>query len=170
VKKPDELRRVLLAHVPELGRDADKLSIFIDRGGIAARAGSLGFEYRYTLNVVVQDYAGEVDALMVPVLAWIAEAQPDLLERAVAGGTEPFRFESEILDGDAADVSIYIELTEGVIVKPKEGGGFTAERVDDRPPADEFPDVCCVPLWQLFLRDQLVAQSSDPDFEPAPAP
>ncbi len=168
MKKPDELRRVLLAHVLQLGRDPAKLSLFIDKGRIVARAGSLGFEYRYTLNVVAQDYTGDVDTLMVPVLAWIAEAQPDLLERAAATGQEPFVFESEILDGDAADVSINIELTEGVIVKAKEGGGFTAERIDDRPHADEFPDVCCVPLWQLFLRDQLIAQSSDPDFEPAP--
>ncbi len=160
MKKPDSLRQLLLAFVPALAADPAKLSIFIDKGTIAARAGGLSFEYRYTLNVVVQDYAGSPDDLIVPVLAWIGQHQPDLLQRSEG---QPFRFESELLDADTADVSIYIDLDEAVLVTPKEGGGFTADRVDQPGDPDDF-GIGCVPLWQLFLNDQLAAQTSDPRF------
>ena len=115
------------------------------------------------MNVVIEDYAGNVDDLMVPLLAWIAEQQPDLLE-----GTdpEPFAFESELLDADRADVSISVEVTEAVRVTPKEGGGFDAYHLEEPCDRDEYPGVCCVNLWQLFMRDQLVAQTSDPAFVP----
>jgi P2 phage tail completion protein R (GpR) len=150
VQKPDGLRRVLLAHVPQLRDDASKLSLFVDKGRVAARPGSLAFEYRYTLNIVVQDYAGSIDGVMVPVLAWIAEAQPDLLE---AGQQEPFRFESELLASDAADVSIWIDLTEIVTVQPQAAGGFTTDHPAEPRLSDAFDGVECVPLWHLFLRD-----------------
>lgn len=148
--KPEGLRRVLLAHVPQLRDDPAKLSLFVDKGRIAARPGSLAFEYRYTLNIVAQDYAGTIDGLMVPILAWIADAQPELLQ---AGQQEPFRFESELLAQDAADVSIWIDLTEAVTVQPLEAGGFTATHLDEPRLADCFEGVGCVPLWHLFLRD-----------------
>ncbi|TCP95281.1 tail completion protein R (GpR) [Sphingomonas sp. PP-F2F-A104-K0414] len=162
MKKPDTLRRTILSFVPTLAADPAKLSFFVDKGRIAARAGgTLSLEYRYTLNVVIEDYAGDVDDLMVPLLAWIAEQQPDLFE-----GTdpEPFAFESELLDADRADVSISVELTEAVRVTPKEGGGFDADHLEEPRHLDEFPGICCVNLWQLFMRDQLVAQTSDPAF------
>jgi len=36
MEKPDTLRRVLLAHVPQLGADPSKLSLFVDKGRVAA--------------------------------------------------------------------------------------------------------------------------------------
>ncbi len=153
MKKPDGLRRLLIAAVPGLAADPSRLALFIDKGRLATRAnGSLSFEYRYTLNVVVQDYAGDVDALMIPLLAWVAEVQPDLLER---GEREPFTFESEILDGDAADVSINLELTEAVRVLRRPGGGYDVTHLDEPGRDDAFPDVCGVNLWQIFLRDEI---------------
>lgn len=150
MKKPDSLRTMLLQAVPFLAGDPTKLSLFIDQGRVAARAtGSLSFEYRYKLNLLVMDYAGDVDALMVPILAWIAEQQPDLLER---GEQEPFTFESEILDADSADVSIEIELTERVIVE-RQPKGLKVTHLDEPSRADAFPDVEGVRLWQGLLDD-----------------
>lgn len=163
MKKPAQLRRVLEAHVPAIKADPVKLSLFIDKGEIRARPGSLGFEYSYTLNAVVQDYAGDVDALIVPVLAWIAGAQPDLLERAPQ---RPFTFGTEILAGDLADVSIYIELTEAVRVIPLEDGGFSAEHLAEPGANDRFEDVPVAPLWQAVLNGGIVAQTFDPAFDP----
>ncbi|WCM29190.1 phage tail protein [Sphingomonas sp. QA11] len=153
MRKPEGLRRLLLAAVPGLADDPSRLSMFIDKGRLSTRAnGSLSFEYLYTLNIVVQDYAGDVDALMVPLLAWVAEVQPDLLER---GEREPFSFESEILDGDAADVSINLELTERVRVVRQPGGGYEATHLDEPSRDDSFPGVCGVNLWQIFLHDEI---------------
>jgi hypothetical protein len=154
MKKPDGLRRLLLAAVPGLAADPSRLSMFIDKGKLSFRAsGTLSFEYAYTLNIVVQDYAGDVDALMVPLLAWIAEQQPDLLER---DPREPFTFESEILDSDAADVSIDLQLTEAVRVTPKVGGGFDTTHLDEPSRADEFEEVCGVTLLRLLLREEML--------------
>ena len=156
MKKPDGLRRLLLKAVPGLAADPSRLSMFIDKGSIGARAGSLSFEYSYTLNIVLQDYSGEIDALMVPILAWIAEQQPDLLER---DPRRPFTFESELLDSDAADVSIDLELTEAVRVVRLAEGGYQAAHLDEPSRDDAFPDVCGVNLWQLLLREEMLAPS-----------
>ncbi|MES2421461.1 MAG: phage tail protein [Pseudomonadota bacterium] len=160
MKKPESLRQMLQSFVPALAADPSKLSLFVDKGRISARAGSLSLEYRYTVNVVVQDYAGDPDDLMVPVLAWIGQHQPDLLHRV---DQEPFRFESELLDADTADVSIYIDLDEAVRVTAKDGGGFTAERIGAAGDPDTF-DIGCVPLWQLIMSGDVVAQTTDPRF------
>jgi hypothetical protein len=160
LKKPESLRQTLQMFVPALAADPSRLSIFVDKGRIAASAGSLSLEYRYTANIVVQDYAGDVDDLMVPILAWIAQHQPELLQRT---DQEPFRFESELLDAETADVSIFIDLDEAVRVSAKEGGGFTADRAAPAGDADSF-GVGCVPLWQLLMGGEVVAQTSDPRF------
>ena len=165
MQKPDGLRRLLLASVPGLRDAADRLQLFVDRGRVAARAGrTLSFEYRYTLTVVVTDYAGAIDAITLPILAWIAEAEPALLTRE---DQEPFAFEAEILDADTADVQIRIDLTERVRVSERAGGGWDVVHVDEATAAiDAFPGVCGVTLWQLYLRDLLIAQTSDPAFVP----
>ncbi|SDA21556.1 phage tail protein [Sphingomonas sp. NFR15] len=153
MKKPEGLKRLLLAAVPGLAADPTRLAMFIDKGKLTARGtGTLSFEYSYTLNIVVQDYSGEIDDLMVPIVAWVAEMQPDLLDRAP---NEPFTFESEILDGDAADVSIDLELTEAVRVVRKPEGGFTATHLDEPSREDAFAGVCGVNLWQLLLREDM---------------
>ncbi|TPG14358.1 phage tail protein [Sphingomonas oligophenolica] len=158
--KPDGLARLLLASVPALATDPTRLQLFVDKGNIAARRGAtLGYEERYTLSIVVQEFAGDVDTLFVPILAWVAEQQPDLLDRG-----QPFTFSAEVLDDDRCDIEIAIELSELVLVAAKPGGGFTTTRVDQRQVGiDEFPGVCGASLWQLFLRDELVAQTTDPD-------
>lgn len=165
MKKPDNLRDLLLRAVPSIGAAPEALSMFVDRGRVAARAGaSLSFEYRYTLNIVVQDYSGDRDAVIVPVLAWIAQYQPDLLEQAAG---EPFSFEAELLDATLTDLSMTLELTERVIVEPIDGGGYRILHIDDASADfDRFEGLCGVKLWQLFLRDELIAQTSDPAFTP----
>lgn len=161
MRKPEGLGRLLLKSVPSLAADPSKLQMFVEKGRVAARAGdSLNFVYRYELSIVVQDFAGDVDRLFVPIIAWIAEQQPDLLER---GELEPFTFEAELLDGDACDIDIRIELSELVLVTAGSGAGWTTSRVDERAIGlDEFPGICGVPLWRLFLDQELVATSDDP--------
>lgn len=150
MKKPESLKTLLLASVPALKDKPENLAMFIDKGRIAARlTGSLSFEYGYTVNVVVQDFAGDVDALFVPLLAWVADQQPDLLER---DKQEPFSFESEILDGDLADISIYLELTERVKVE-RTDEGLVVTHLYEPSRLDEFADVTGVRLWAGILDD-----------------
>jgi len=151
VKKPALLRETLLRAVPSLALAPETLAMYIDKGRIAARSTkTLNFEYRYTVNIVVEDFAGDIDALFVPLLAWIAQQQPDLLDRAPQ---EPFSFESEILDGDAADVSINLELSERVRVERLADGKMSVTHLDEPPCADVFPGVESVNLWRGLLDD-----------------
>lgn len=162
MKKPDSLKRLLLLTVAQLAENPENLALYVDEGKVAATSGaSLSFEYRYKLNLVAQDFAGDRNALIVPLLAWIAEVQPDLLERP---GAEPFTFECELLDGDSVDISITLDLTERVSVRTRPEGGFEVNHLDDPTPdaLDRFDGVCGVNLWQLFLRDELIAQSARP--------
>lgn len=149
MQKPESLRQLLYATA--LVGQTEKLATFIDRGRVECRRGAnLTFKYHYTLNLVVQGYAGSVDALMIPILAWIAEQQPDLLDRTP---NEPFVFESELLDADTADVSIELELSELVLVARTGKSAFTATHVPEPVLADAFPGVCGVSLVQGLLDD-----------------
>lgn len=116
--KPHSLRAHLTDATPELKRDPDKLTIFITNGRlVAAAAASLSFVYRYTLKLVVLDYSSHADAIFVPMLAWLRTNQveifenPDLREKSI-------RFEAEYLNKETMDLSIELDLTERVIVKP----------------------------------------------------
>ncbi|MGT2513412.1 phage tail protein [Sphingomonas panni] len=149
MKKPESLRELLFATA--LVGQTEKLATFIDRGRVECRRGAnLTFKYHYTLSLVMQGYAGSVDALMIPILAWIAEQQPDLLDRAP---NEPFTFESELLDADTADVSIDLDLSELVLVERTGKSEFKATHVPEPVLADAFPGVCGVSLVQGLLDD-----------------
>jgi hypothetical protein len=137
VKKADSLKALLLKAVKPLADNPENLSLFVDRGSIAHRAGSQTFEYRCTVNLIVQDFAGSMDMLTVPILGWIADNQPELLQK---GDSQPFTFEAEILDGNLSDISIDIALTERVRMTPGVGGVHVTH-LDDGLPHDAFPGV-----------------------------
>lgn len=114
--KPNSLRAHLTAATPELRRNPDKVSIFVREGRLlAAGAESLSFEYRYTLNVVVLDYAGASNAIMVPLLAWLRANQIEILDNPSLRD-KSVRFDVEYLNKETVDISIEIDLTEAVIV------------------------------------------------------
>jgi hypothetical protein len=119
MKKLDSLRTHLLASVPEIRNSPEKMEIFVDKGDVAVRAGSLSFEYSYTASLWVQDFSASVDKLLVPVLAWIAANQPDLFEK---GDRKPFTFQSDLLDAETCDITISINLTELVRVEQQAKG------------------------------------------------
>ena len=117
MKKPQLLRDHITRACPDLATNPEKLTVFIEGGNIVhTGTPALSFEYRYTLNVVITDWAGSTDTLVVPVIAWLKRHQPDLFdnpERRAKG----FRFMAEIIDHENVDVSIELDLTETVAVK-----------------------------------------------------
>lgn len=116
MKKPQLLRDTITRACPDLATNPEKLTIFIERGNVLhTGTPSLSFEYAYTLNLVITDWADSPDVLVVPVLAWLKQHQPDLLdnpERRAKG----FRFEAEVIDHQTADISFELDLTETVAV------------------------------------------------------
>lgn len=161
MRKASDLRRWLMACVPALKSDPDKLQIYLDAGTIATRAGAdLSFEYRFTLSVLICDYAGEADEIVVPLLAWIEREQPDLLRRS--GSDEAFRFEAEILDASRVDLLFAIEVSEPVLAKRKDDGFEVTH-----PPTPRLEGVLAPGLDAVFLQgyawQDLVAETQDPD-------
>ncbi|SNS20267.1 P2 phage tail completion protein R (GpR) [Sphingomonas laterariae] len=164
MRKAESLKKLLLETVPGLRDNPERLALFIDNGTVAGGHGpSLSFEYRYVVNLVFEGFTGSTNHLVVPILAWIADNQPELLGRP---GVEPFSFEAEILDQDSQDVSIRVALTEPAVVTPREDGGYAVSHPNPGNPRDLDLLPGNAKLWQLFLRDTLIAQTSDPEFQP----
>ncbi|MEE9678700.1 phage tail protein [Pseudomonas moraviensis] len=130
MNKPESLRAHLLASVPELKKNPDRLMVFIDNGTMRSTAAlGLSFEYSYTLNLIFTDYAGHPDAIAIPLFAWILVNQRELMENLERGKTA-VSFEADILDNSKVDLSIKLPLTERVIVKREDDGHLTV----DHPP------------------------------------
>ena len=72
MNKHESLRAHLLAAIPELKRNPDRLLVFIDNGSLRSTAApGLSFEYSYTLNLILTDFAGHPDAVAIPLFAWV---------------------------------------------------------------------------------------------------
>jgi hypothetical protein len=47
--------------------------MFVESGNIVARSGeTLSFEYRFTVRLIMLDFAGSLDLFAVPILAWLS--------------------------------------------------------------------------------------------------
>lgn len=152
MRKADSLRRWLTAYLPDLKTHPDRLQIYVEGGRIAARRSrTLSFVYRYTLKVGIWDYAGDSDRIMVPILAWIEKEQPELLRRE---DSDPFEFEAELLDGDVSDILVSIDLSEAVLVLPRDdASGYDIDHPPEPNLTDAFPGVAAT-FQQAFANDE----------------
>lgn len=132
MNKPDSLRAHLLAAVPDLKHDPDRLLMFIDNGAVRCTAGaSLSFEYSYSLQVILTDFAGHPDSVMLPLLGWLRTHQSELLVN-LDNTTDGVRFEADILDQSKVDLSLTLPLTERVVVKRTPEQGFEVSHPDEK--------------------------------------
>ncbi|MDF3935355.1 phage tail protein [Pseudomonas citronellolis] len=123
--KPDSLRAALLASVPQLRHDPERLLIFIDEGTVrCTAAASLSFEYGYTLQVILTDFPGSPDAVMLPLLGWLREHQSELLTN-LDKSAEGIKFDAEIIDKSKVDLAVTLPLTERVVVKRLDDGTYS---------------------------------------------
>ena len=139
MKKPDSLRRHLLGAVKELQRDPERMLIFTDKGNVRCTlANGLSFEYVYQLNFILTEYAGELDAVMIPLFDWVRINQHELLAN-LEKSKEAFKFETVMLDNHSVDLSLTFEVTERVIVKRQDDGSLQVT-FPDEPQYDQATD------------------------------
>lgn len=151
MKKLHRLRAHLIDAVPALANDPDRLLTFVEEGSIEFRRGpNFTHEYRFTAQLVLTDFTADLDTLIVPLLQWLAEYQPD------ADPTEAVSFEAEILSNQSVDVALRVQLTERVLAKVDCGTGRI--QVDHALPRFE-PVGCPAPRWQLLIRDSETASN-----------
>ncbi|MFW6808577.1 phage tail protein, partial [Enterobacter hormaechei] len=116
VNKPQSLRSALNKAVPYVRENPDKLHLFVDNGSLVATGTqSMSWEYRYTLNVVIEDCSGDQNLLMAPVLLWLKTNQKDAINNPQLR-EKLFTFEVDILRNDVCDISLNLQLTERVLV------------------------------------------------------
>lgn len=167
MRKADSLRRWLTAFIPALKMHPDRLQIYVEAGSInTRRSATPSFSYGYTLKVLLTDFAGDADTIMVPVLAWIEKEQPQLLRRSDA---QPFTFEAELLDSETSDIELSIDLTENVLVLPAtDGSGFNVQHPPEPDFADAFDGVTASFL-QGFGNIEMLVETDDPGAVLTPA-
>lgn len=136
MNKPDQLRAALVAALPELADDPNRLRMWVEDGSATSRlapatAPAHGFEMRYRLTVIVEAWTQSPLLILVIILDWLRTAQPDQLavtsERAL-------RFEADILDANTFDLAFDLDLTEAIDATQREDGGF-----DMLPRAEPLP-------------------------------
>jgi hypothetical protein len=134
MNKANSLRRALTAAVPSLATDPDKLLVFIDAGNIIATgAQSTSFDYAYTLNVMLLDFAGDADIVFVALLQWVRLNQSDLLTNDELRRVG-IAFEADQLTQTTVDLSIKLRLTESVLVVTDDAGAQKITHVDEPVP------------------------------------
>ncbi|MFH7829269.1 phage tail protein [Kluyvera chengduensis] len=133
--KPKSLRKALTDAVPDLARNPEMMRIFIDNGKLASTlATSLSFENQYTLNVVVTDFTGDIELLLVPIQAWLRIHQADIMTTD-EGRKKGFTYFADINSNDSADISISLMLTERTLVR-EEGDKLHIETVPEPQPPE----------------------------------
>lgn len=144
--KPNQLREALLARVPQLKDHPERLTIALEQGTVACTpAASLSFEYQYPLRITLSEPGDDIDALVVALLLWLRENQPDLM-------ITPARRESGMVfsRGANGDFTVVILLTERVLVS-EEDGALHVTHVPEPLPPEVIPRP-----WQLYINHQLV--------------
>lgn len=152
MKKPGLLRAAIVALIPEMARDPDRLAMWVEKGNVRATNNrQRGFAWEYDLIVDVENFTGDPAGLFFAVVDWLRDQQPDLL----AANSPGFPFEVDVIDTATVDVKITLPLREVV----------TAERADSAwrlTVADEsvplFPDdvplrAAEAPLASIWARD-----------------
>lgn len=115
MQKPNQLRKILEQSLPDFIENPDRLQLYTDGGQIIATgANSFSFEYRYTLNIIVTDYAGDIAALVVPMIAYLRTNQPEIFENPQKR-EGAFKFVMDYNNNDTVDVSFEIQMTERVV-------------------------------------------------------
>lgn len=131
MRKPDTLRAAIVAQLPELASEPDRLRMWIERGGArSVMTAELGFGFAYRLNVLVTELAGDVALLGLAIFQWLRVNQPELM----TPGRDGFTFDVDILDNRTADVLIQLDLTEDVAVTQRDDGGFDMQYLAEQDP------------------------------------
>jgi hypothetical protein len=145
MNKHENLRAHLLATVAELKHNPDRLLIFIDNGKVRCTAApSLSFEYSFDLQIILTDFAGHPDSVILPILGWLSINQSELLENLdkVKAGIQ---FEAEIIDTSKVDFSLTLPLTERVIVGKDADGNTTVKHAGEPQRVADYLDPNWVP-------------------------
>ena len=130
----------------------------VDGRVVAGFGDNLSFEYRYSVQITVCDWPKNVhvDAIFVPLIAWLMVHQSDLLDNNTKRDNA-LQFWVNPLTPDSSDLGIDIPLRETVIVKedPKHATRFICEHKKE-PCHGSTP--CIAEHWELWLEEDKLGE------------
>lgn len=129
MRKPPSLRAHLTAALPQYRQSPENLLMFV-MGGHVATTGTqaLGWQWEYTLRIVLCDFTGHPDAVIGPTLIWLRAHQPDLLNNPGKNG-KAIQIQADYLNDSALDLVLDVQLSESVHARPILGGNGAFELV-----------------------------------------
>ncbi|HBS2916920.1 TPA: phage tail protein, partial [Klebsiella pneumoniae] len=132
MKKAELLREALIAANTWCKANPELITVWVEKGSIETQAtGEPSFMYRYTIQVLAVDFPGQVDDLMLPIMAWVWHYQPDLLLNP--DNNRKVEFDADIISDDMADVLFKVPVWERVMVENVNGKPVATHLEEDRP-------------------------------------
>ena len=132
MKKAELLRAALTAGNTWCKANPEQITVWVEKGHIQIEAtGEASFMYHYTIQVLAMDFPGQIDDLMLPLLAWAWEQQPDLLLNP--DNNRKVEFDADIVNDDVADVLFKVPAWERVIVEIEDGKPVAKHLAESRP-------------------------------------
>lgn len=148
MQKPQQLRAALNRSVPQLQQNPERLTMSVGAGTVVATsAASLSFEYRYRLDLTLADMQQDIEAAVVPLLAWLRDNQPEMMGNAAQRRSD-FTFAIDA----AGALSIGLQLSERVLVTQADEALQVTFPGEPTPPANDS-----APL-QLWVHGALVSE------------
>ena len=127
--KIEDLRNYLLQRVPQLARNPEQLLTFIENGQVIYHNGdNYTHKYKMPARIVVTDWRGNPDDLVIAILEWITIREPGHNPETV------LNFDAQVVDNEAIDIAFKLEVSETVLVTWN-GETRTIEHVLPEPPA-----------------------------------
>ncbi|ARK88533.1 phage tail protein [Burkholderia pseudomallei] len=131
MNKPNSLRAALVAALPQLSASPDQLLVFVNEGRIEATGTrTASFDYEYECEIIIRDFVGSADDVMIAVVEWARSNQPDLVTNRDER-RDGMTFVADVLSNSAVDLAIKVKLSESVVVGTDEAGNRTVEHVND---------------------------------------
>ena len=132
MKKAELLRTALTAGNTWCKANPEQITVWAERGHIQIEAtGEASFMYHYTIQVLAMDFPGQVDDLILPLLAWVWQQQPDLLLNP--DNNRKVEFDADIVNDDVADILFKVPAWERVIVEIVDGKPVAKHLAESRP-------------------------------------
>ena len=135
MQKPANLRTALMAALPEFREEPARLVLWVEDGAVRARqTESHGFAFEYPLSILLKETATDIAIVVHAINRWLRINQPDLLS---GGAGDSYKFVTDILDNETADILFTINLTEAIAVSSNEDGSWAVDYLVEPAPLFE---------------------------------
>lgn len=132
MKKAELMRDALTRNNTWCKANPELFIVWVEKGYIQIEAtGEASFMYHYTIQVLVVDFPGQIDDLMLPLLAWAWQQQPDLLLNP--DNNRKVEFDADIVNDDVADILFKVPVWERVMVTNSNGAPKAEHLAESRP-------------------------------------